>query len=105
MHLGSVLPMGFVTNAQLAANDGRGARGDLTPHVKVDLRLVGIVVFNSEIVEDDIDALADNQVLLTPALMRELVGCCAFYTTTLIEVAGGSRNVPAVQAELRASPS
>ena len=57
----------------------------MAPHVKVNLRLVGIVVFNSEVVEDDIDALADNQVLLTRALMRELVPCCAFYTSTLIK--------------------
>ena len=104
MHLGSVLPVGFVTNRQLQAAGGATGKGNLRPHVKVDLELVGIAVFNSELVEDDIDALADNQVLLTPALIRELVGCCAFYTTTLIEVDGGSRNVPAVQAELARIP-
>jgi hypothetical protein len=106
MHLGSVLPLGFVTNAQLQSVGGASAnqKGKLVPHVKVDLKLVGIVVFNSEVVEDDIDALADNQVLLSPALMRQLVGCCAFYTGTLIKVDGGSRNVPAVQAELARIP-
>lgn len=104
MHLGSVLKMGFATNEQLQSVGGTNGKGKLTPHVKVDLKLVGIVVFNSEVVEDDIDALADNQVLLTPALMRELVRCCAFYTSTLIKVDGGSRNVPAVQAELARIP-
>ena len=62
MHVGSVLPMGFFTNAQLqSAGFGAERKGKLAPHLKVDLKLVGIAVFNSEIIEDDVDRLGDNQ--------------------------------------------
>jgi hypothetical protein len=102
MHIGSVLPMGFFTNAQLQLPDccSASGKGELAPHLKVDLKLVGIVVFNTQIVEDDIDALGDNPVILTPTLMRALVPCCAYYTFSFIKVEGGARNAPAVQAEI-----
>ena len=98
MHLGSVLPMGFCSNAQ--NNCTANGTGASAPAVKVDLKLVGIVVFNTELIEDDIDALGDNPVLLSPALMRKLVPCCAAYTFSYLRVEGGNRNVPAVEAEI-----
>ena len=108
MHVGSVLPMGFFTNEQkynLPGCCSANGKGKLAPHLKVNLKLVGIVVVNTQVVEDDIDALGDNPVLLTPTLMRELVPCCAFVTFSYIKVDGGARNVPAVQAEIaRAFP-
>ena len=57
-------------------------------------------MFNTEIIEDDIDALGDNPVLLSPALMRKLVPCSAAYTFTFVRVEGGNRNVPAVMSEI-----
>ena len=107
MHVGSVLPVGFFTNAQLQLPNCCGANGTgkLAPHVKVDLKLVGIAVFNTELIEDDIDRLGDNPLLLTPALTKQLVNCCSFYTNTSIKVAGGSRDVATVRAEIaRAAP-
>jgi hypothetical protein len=108
MHIGSVLPMGFFTNTQKYDLDGcctANGKGKLAPHLKVDLKLVGIVIANTQVVEDEIDALGDNPVLLTPALMRELVPCCSFVTFSYLKVDGGSRNVPAVKAEIaRAFP-
>ena len=101
MHVGSVLPMSFFTNAQLQSSNGD--RRKLAPHLSIDLKLVGIVVFNTQIAEDDIDALGDNPVLLTPALMRELVPCSAAYTFEYIKVSGGSRNVGKVRAEIAAA--
>jgi hypothetical protein len=108
MHVGSVLPMGFFTNAQLRLQGccTANGKGKLAPHLKVDLRLVGIAVFNTELIEDDIDSLGDVPVILSPALMAKLVLCCSFYTTTGIKVEGGNRNVPAVRAEIaRAAPN
>jgi hypothetical protein len=99
MHIGSVLPMGFCSNAQ--NNCTANGTGASAPRVKADLKLVGIVVFNTEIVADDINALGDNPVLLSPALMRKLVPCCAAYTFTFVRVEGGNRNVPAVMSEIR----
>ena len=107
MHVGSVLPMGFFTNAQLRLQGccTANGKGKLAPHLKVDLKLVGIAVFNTEIIEDDIDSLGDVPVVLSPALIAKLVRCCSFYTNTAIKVEGGNRNVPAVPAEIaRAAP-
>jgi len=98
MHLGSILPMGFCANAQNECT--ANGTGQSAPQVKANLRLVGIVVFNTQVVEDDIDALGDNPVLLTPALMRKLVPCCSAYTFSFIKVDGGNRNVSAVVSEL-----
>src|SRR5207248_4587953 len=108
LHLGSVVPMGFFTNAQLYNLAGcctATGKGKLAPHLEVNLKLVGIVIVNTQVIEDDIDALGDNPVLLTPTLMRELIPCCAFITFSHIKVEGGSRNVPAVLSEIaRAFP-
>lgn len=98
MHLGSILPMGFCANAQSTCN--ANGTGKSAPRVKIDLKLVGIVVFNTEVIEDDIDALGDNPVLLSPALMRELKPCCWAYTFTFIKVEGGDRYAAVVHAEI-----
>ncbi len=109
MHVGSVLPMGFFTNAQVYNLSGccrANGKGKLAPHLKVNLRLVGIVVVNTQVIEDDIDALGDNPVLLTPALMRELVPCCSFVTFSYVKVGGGKHNIPVVLSEIaRAFPN
>ena len=106
MHVGSVLPVGFYTNAQQLPGLQPTPGAKLPPpHLKVDLELVGIVVFHTQLIEDDVDALADNWVLLTPRLMRELVPCCAFVTETAIKIDGGNHNLRAVESELaRALP-
>lgn len=99
MHIGSVLPMDFCSNAQLNANTcSATGKGKLAPPVKVNLKLVGIVTFDSTLVQDEVDALGNNPVILTPALTRELVQCCSFYTFTTIKVDG--RNVHSVQTEI-----
>jgi len=103
MHIGSALPMGFCSNAQTQC-DANGT-GKSAPHVKIDLKLVGIVVFNTAVIEDDIDAFGDNPVLLSPALMRQIVPCCVSYTFSYLKVDGGRRNAAAVRAEItRAEP-
>jgi hypothetical protein len=103
MHIGSVLPVGFFTNAQLQLPQccSANGKGKYAPHLKVNLKLVGIgVIHPEELVEDDVEALADDVVLLTPALMRELVPCCAFVTQTGIVVAGGNRYATTVANEI-----
>ena len=89
-----MLPVGFYTNSQQAPGLQPQPGTKLPrPHLEIDLKLVGIVVFPSQVVEDDIDADNNTWVLLTPALMRELVPCCAFVTETLMPIVGGNRNV------------
>ena len=107
MHVGSTLSVGFYTNAQqLPGVQPQPGTKLPRPHLAVDLHLVGIVAVHTEVIEDDVDALADSWVILTPALIRELVPCSAFVTETTIRIEGGDRNVPAVQAEIaRALPA
>ena len=57
LHLGSVVPVGVFTNAQLLLPDCCSADGSIKPYLRVNLKVVGIVLFNDEVVQDDIDAL------------------------------------------------
>jgi hypothetical protein len=97
VRVGAVVPVGFFTNAQLALPDCCAANGTgkAAPHLKVNLRVVGIGVANpDELIEDDVDRLADSTVVLTPALMRKLIPCCAFVTQTGITVTAGIATRP-----------
>ncbi|HXY95311.1 MAG TPA: hypothetical protein VEP49_22825, partial [Acidimicrobiia bacterium] len=108
VHPGSVVPSAFYTNAQLQRSDCCSADGSgtLEPHVEVNLEVVGIVELHTEIIEDDVDALQDDWVLLSPALMHKLVSCCSYVTETAITTDGGDGDAATVQAEVaRAVPS
>jgi hypothetical protein len=103
VHVGAVIPVDFFTNAQLALPNCCSANGtgNAAPHLRVNLRVVGIGVVNpDELIEDDVDRLSDSTAILTPALMRKLIPCCAFVTETAITVRGGNRNAPIVAAEV-----
>jgi hypothetical protein len=68
VHIGQVVPMGFYT----AAQEALPAFGtpQVAPRLRVDVRLVGIAVFNNAVVQDDVD-WAYGFLILTPALARE----------------------------------
>jgi hypothetical protein len=103
LHVGDVIPVAIFTNAQLALPSCCSAdgTGKLAPHLRIDLRVVGVGIVNpAELIEDDVDRLSDNTVILTPALMRKLIPCCAFVTETAVTVQGGNRNAPAAAAEI-----
>ena len=70
VHIGEVIPMGFYTSAQT----GSSAFGSPTirPRLTFHVRLVGIIVFNNSVIQDDVDR-AYGFVLLTPALLRQVV--------------------------------
>ncbi|HYA44477.1 MAG TPA: hypothetical protein VED59_02645, partial [Acidimicrobiales bacterium] len=86
--VGSLIWMGIYTNSQTQLP----AFG--TPKVKpykvVDMRVVGIDVANSQVIEDDVDKgnSADTD-LLTPAFTRPLLRCCVNYTGSAVQVDGG----------------
>jgi FtsX-like permease family/MacB-like periplasmic core domain len=61
---------------------------------------VGVVVFDSSVVQDDIDALGSATVLLSPALTHQLSSCCAYYSGAGLQVAGGARNGARVEGEV-----
>ena len=70
LHLGETVPLGFYTSAQSESPGFGTAR--VRPVFTVRARLTGLVDFNSEIVQDDIDR-QQGLLLLTPALSRELL--------------------------------
>jgi hypothetical protein len=70
LRVGETVPLGFYTNAQSESPGFGTAR--VRPVLSVRARLVGLVEFNNEIVQDDIDR-QQGLLLLTPALSRELL--------------------------------
>ena len=68
VRLGEVVPMGFYTNAQSGLPGFGTAR--VAPRLRFLVRLVGIIVFDNAVVQDDIDR-AYGFVVLTPALIRD----------------------------------
>ena len=67
VHVGQVVPLGAYTNAQ--ANSPGFGTPSVAPHLRIDAKLVGIVVLNNQVVQDDVDRLPAF-VLFTPALTR-----------------------------------
>jgi hypothetical protein len=98
VHVGSVVQVGFYSDAQELLPDV----GDpsLKPFRAPTFKLVGIVVFSQNVVEDQIDALGSSEVLLSPALTRELASCCAYYSYSALQLVGGASHVGAVEAEV-----
>jgi hypothetical protein len=99
VRLGEVIHYGFFTNAQLQTGN------PTTPAYKViNLHIVGVGVWNDEVVQDDIDRIP--KILMTPALTRQVVGCCITYAWSGIKLRGGASQVAAVEREyLRLLPA
>ena len=84
-HVGDVVPMGVYTNDQAALPDF--GKASVPPHLRVDLKLVGIVVSPESVVADDVDAGVSTYLqIFTPALTQPLLDCCVNYTGTGVQV-------------------
>jgi hypothetical protein len=93
LHVGSVVRFGFFSNAQLGQNGF-----PTTPATRiVNVRITGIGVANTEVVQDQIDAIPS--MILTPALTRPLVSCCISYAWSGLKLRHGAADVPAVESE------
>ena len=98
VHVGDVAPLAFFTNAQEQSGGVGSPRPK--PYLRIEARVVGRAVFSPEVVQDDVDAGLDGGVLFTPALTQKLARCCVNDTETAIRLAGGSRDVARVEAEI-----
>jgi hypothetical protein len=100
LHVGEVVPLDIYTNAQAALPGYSEIPTPFAPHARIDLRLVGIVVSNTALFQDDVNRYP-TYVLFTPALTREFAQCCSdgavFYG---LQLSGGSRDIGAVNAEI-----
>jgi hypothetical protein len=101
LHVGQVVHFGAYTNDQ-GGLDGFGT-SKVPPYLRFDLTLVGVVLGNDQVVENDSDR--HPLVLLTPALGRQLAdcpsSCIAGYSIAGLQLAHGDRDVTAVEAAIR----
>jgi hypothetical protein len=94
VHVGSVIQVPFYSDAQTASSTYNGP-----PYATPKIRIVGEIVINSTVIEDEINALGSSVVLMSPALTKQLEGCCAYYTGMAVKLRGGSADVARFQAE------
>jgi hypothetical protein len=100
LRVGDVVPFGFYTNLQTTAPDYGTAKQ--TPVLRANVKLVGIVAFSNEVVRDDVDHTL-KLLLFSPALTRSLTACCTNGPIAGVQLAGGSRDDAAVEAEVKQS--
>jgi hypothetical protein len=93
-HLGETVKMGYLTVAQLNS----GVNPATAKLQLFSAQLVGLVVFSSQVVSDDIDRYSTYQ-LLTPALTRKLQSG-ATYPNYGLRLRGGNAEVAAVEREI-----
>ncbi len=98
LHVGSVVPWGFYANAD--STEPGLFQPNQTPHLRVDLKVVGIGLFNTAVVQDDIDTESSIFILFTPALTRQLTQCCAQNSVVALRLDRGARDVATVEAEI-----
>jgi hypothetical protein len=83
-HVGETIPMGIYTNAQTAlATFGSPT---VRPYRRIEMKLVGLALPATSLVEDDADQ-ESGLGYFTPALTRQLLGCCVNFSGTGLIVA------------------
>lgn len=98
LHVGQSLPMGVYSGSQFSLPGSGTTR--VAPRDKIEMHLVGIVVFNDEVIEDDADRLATNMVA-TPALTRMLVAQDAVQGTWYaMQLKSGDSSISSVEQSL-----
>ncbi len=101
LHVGETVPFGFYTNAQTnLPGYGTGGNFKTRAHLTMDMKLVGIVAFNNQVVLDSLGAVGTAQIVYTPALARRVLPCCVNSTTSALALDHGSRDVKAVEREI-----
>lgn len=98
VHVGQRIRFGVYSVAQISSPSFGTPR--VPPRVRVDAKLTGIVVFNDEVVQDDVDAF-ETDVLFTPALTKEALAEATAAQFGL-QLDHGNRDVSVVEHELAA---
>ncbi len=95
IHVGSVISVPFYTDKEATNSSYNGP-----PFLFPKITIVGEVVINSTVVQDEIDDLGSGLVLLSPKLNSELETCCAYYSGTAIKIRGGPSAATRVRTEV-----
>ena len=96
-HVGQVISMGIYTNQQ--TESPAFGTASVRPFRTLDMKLVGIGLPATSIVEDDVDSGAELAII-TPALTRSLLSCCANFTLSDLTVEDPAVNLERVEADL-----
>lgn len=95
-HVDEVIPFGFYTNAQ--TNEPAFGTTKVKAVRRLEMRLVGTVVFNNEVVLDEVDRYP-TFLLFTPSVTRRFAAGPQ-YEFYGLKVRDGPRGVPAVEREI-----
>ncbi len=87
LHVGERIHEGIFSNSQL---NGSGIPTAAT-NERLTLDVVGIGIFNDEVVQDDVDRIP--RMVTTPALSDRLTSCCVSYAWTGIQLSRGAAGV------------
>ena len=100
LRLGAVGHFGIYSDAEQNAPGFDTAR--VEPIFRIDVKLVGIVVFNNQVVQDDVDRVP-TYMLFTPALTRSAERTLGDSGSLInaLQLDHGARDVAAVEAEVK----
>jgi ABC-type lipoprotein release transport system permease subunit len=93
VRLGGTFRLGVVGDAQSVSGCSR-----CRPTFRTVVKLVGIVTTGGGLIVDDTDRTA--LIIATPAFTRPLLNCCVDPTLSFIQIAGGTRHLAAVEADI-----
>ena len=87
LHVGERIQEGIFSNSQL---NGAGIT-TAAANERLNLDVVGIGIFNDEVVQDDVDRIP--RMVISPALSDRLTSCCVSYAWTGIKLSRGPAGV------------
>jgi len=91
--------LGLHVGSHFSIGVWRSTQSTLTPYRVIHATLVGVGVFNTQVIQDDIDHGNTGFLLGTPTLFRQLTSCCQSGTYDGIAITGGSQYDGAVEHE------
>ena len=101
LHVGDVVHMGGFNMSDFNL-PGFNA-GTVAPRARLDVTLVGIILFPDKVVPDDVDLVdREEDIIFTPPVAHQFENCCAYDSLTGLQLDHGSGDVAAVEAELAA---
>ena len=95
VHIGSVIRVPFYSDKEATSSSYNGP-----PYLFPKITIVGEIVLNNTVVQDEIAALGSNAVILSPRLTSQLATCCAYFSGLAVKIRGGSANAARVRAEV-----
>jgi hypothetical protein len=98
-HVGEVLPIGFFSNGSVT-KPGFGTT-KIEPQIRLNMKLVGTIVLNNEVVLDDVDRYP-TFLLFTPAATRPFLSG-SYYGTYALKLKDGAAGVSTVESEIVAA--